>query len=260
MKKIFLLIIMIFLVTGCGGDEGKGGNRTIIIGLDDEYAPFGFRDDKGELVGFDIDLAEEVAKRMNVEVEYKGIAWNAKFNELDSGKIDIIWSGFNITPERKEQVIFSKPYMENRQVIIVSAGDGATVVSAADLAGKVVGTQLSSPADYFINREPELKNSFVKFVTYDNYKHVFEALAAGEVDAIVCDELVARYEMSRHAGKFKAVEATVGLPTEVGIGFRKSDTELRDKVQAAFDEIVKDGTASDISVKWFQADLIKWKR
>lgn len=263
MKKIFLpLLLMIFMLIagGCsmGGDEES--DKKIVVGLDDEYAPFSFRNERGELIGFDIDLAKEVARRMNVDVEFKGIPWDTKYDELESGKIDIIWSGFNITPERKEHVIFSRPYMENRQVIIVAKGNDLEIISVADLAGKIVGTQLSSPAEYFINQEAILRDSFAQFVTYDNYKHVFESLAAGELDAVICDELVARYEMNRHQDIFEAIEATIGYTTEVAIGFRKDDTALRDKVQEVLDEMIRDGTAEEISEQWFHADLIKQKR
>lgn len=255
-KLILPLMLIIFLVTGCG----VLGTKKIIVGLDDSYPPFGFHDEDGKLVGFDIDLAEEIALRMGVEFEFKGIDWNNKYDELESGRIDVIWSGFNITPERKEHVMFSKPYMINRQVILVAKGNKLGIVSATDLAGKVVGTQLGSPADGFINQDEKLKKSFAKFVTYDNYEHVFEALAAGEVEAVVCDELVVRYEMYRHHDRFDVIEATVGDVTEIGVGFRKGDTELCKHFQNAFDEIVKDGTAKEISFKWFQADLIEANR
>lgn len=255
-KLILPLMLIIFLVTGCG----VLGTKKIIVGLDDAYPPFGFHDEDGKLVGFDIDLAEEIALRMGVEFEFKGIDWNNKYDELESKRIDVIWSGFNITPEREKHVMFSKPYMINRQVILVAKGNKLGIVSAADLAGKVVGTQLGSPADGFINQDEKLKKSFAKFVTYDNYEHVFAALAAGEVEAVVCDELVLRYEMYRHHDKFDVIEATVGDVTEIGVGFRKGDTELRNRFQNAFDEIVKDGTAKEISFKWFQADLIEANR
>lgn len=254
-KLILTFLLMIFMMTGCGVISPK----KTIIGLDDSYPPFGFHDAQGELVGFDIDLANEAARRMGIKIEFKGIDWNSKYDELESGKIDIIWSGFNVTPERKEHVIFTKPYMINRQVILVAKGKGAGIISAADLAGKRVGTQLGSPADGFINQDEKLKNSFARFTTYDNYEHVFEALMAGEVDAVVCDELVVHYEMNRHHDKFDVVEATVGTVTDIAVGFRKSDTALRDEFQKVLDEIIEDNTAREISLKWFNADLIKAK-
>lgn len=267
MRKILLsFFLIVFFITGCGDSKDSKSlddfknDRTIIIGLDDSYPPFGFRNEKGELVGFDIDFANEVASRMGISIEFKGIDWNSKYDEIENGRIDLIWSGFNVTSERKEHVIFSKPYMINRQVILVKKGQGAGIISAADLAGKVVGTQLGSLADFFINQDEKLKNSFAKLITYDNYEHVFKALAAGEVDAVVCDELVVHYEMNRHHDKFDTVEATVGTVTDIAVGFRKNDTALRDKFQKVFDEMADDGTTKEISEKWFGADLIKNKK
>lgn len=146
--------------------------------------------------------------------------------------------------------------MENRQVILVRKGRSNGIVSAADLEGKVVGTQLGAPSEFFINQDEQLKNSFSKFVTYDNYKHAFESLADGAIDAVICDELVIRYEMNMHKDKFEIIEAMVGSVTEIAIGFRKSDTKLRDAVQTVFDDMVKDGTAREISFRWFNGDLI----
>ena len=268
MRKIFaaLLISITLIMTGCnGGDEKDSGNddtlmhqRKFVVGLDDAYAPFGFRNEDNELIGFDIDLAKEIAERLDIEFEFKAIDWNNKEEELESGKIDIIWSGFNITPERKEYVIYSKPYMINRQVILVPKGGTKNIVSAEDLAGKIVGTQLGAPSDEYINRgDHHLRNIFGKLITYDNYKHAFKALENGEVEAIICDELVVRYEMNRHPNKFEMIEATVGPVTEIGIGFRKEDTELRDNIQNALSEVIKDGTAKKISEEWFGADLIQ---
>lgn len=268
MKKIFLpVLLMILLATCCSckqtPQENKalpGYNRTFIIGLDDNYAPFGFRNEEGELIGFDIDLALELANRMGVGIAFKAIDWNTKEDEINKGNIDIIWSGFNITPEREKQFLFSKPYMENRQVILVAKGKSTGIVSAADLAGKIVGTQLGAPSQYFLNQDRALTDSFGELITYDNYTSAFKALEDGEVDAIISDELVVHYEMNRHRDKFEAIEATVGPFTEVGIGFRKGDTELRDEVQKVFDSMVEDGTAQKISIKWFDADLIRYKK
>ena len=252
-------MLMIFLMTGCGNSH-INKKHELIIGLDDNYAPFGFRDEKGELVGFDIDLAEEVAVRMGTQISFKPIDWKDKYLELNSGKIDIIWSGFNITPEREKRILFSKPYMINRQIILVAKGNNKGIVSAADLTDKIVGTQLGSPADGFIRQNEKLKNSFAKLITYDNYDHAFQALADGEVEAVVCDELVVRYEMSRHQDKFETVEATVGSVTGIAVGFRKGDVALLKEFQKAFDEVIDDGTAQKISQKWFHADLIKSRK
>ena len=267
MKKIILpILIMLMLVTGCIGKQGSDNvddtkyDTKIIIGLDDHYAPIAFHDEKGELVGFDIDLAKEAAKRMGVQFEFKPIDWNKKREEITSGNVDILWNGTDITDERKEYMIFSKPYMDNRQILLVKIGNEKNIRTVSALEGKVVGTQAGSSSENYINETAELRNSFSEFKTYLNFKEAFADLDSGAVDALICDELAARYELSKVPTKFEVVEVTIGPVCEIGIGFRKKDTELRDRVQKVFDEMIKDGTARKISEHWFQADLIKYKR
>ena len=264
MRKIFLpLMLMLLLITGCGDgqDSNNAGDNKydnkIVIGLDDEYAPMGFRDKNGELVGFDIDLAKEAAKRMGVKLELLPIDWNNKENELESGRIDIIWNGLDITPERKERILYSKPYMDNRQILIVKKDNHQGIRSEADLAGKRVGTQNGSNSADYVEQNAALKNSFAEFKTYRNFRDAFNELESGDIDVLIVDELAGRYEMSKVPSKFDPIEVTIGPVTEIGIGFRKEDVVLRDKVQKIFDDMIKDGTARKISEQWFQADLIK---
>lgn len=267
MKKIFLaaLLLVTMVFTGCGGSQGgdqpQGGSEAkpdkITIGLDDEYAPMGFKDEQNQIVGFDVDLAKEAAKRLGTEVEFKAIDWNSKEAELKSGRIDIIWNGLDITPERQENMLFSKPYMDNRQIVFVKAGNDQGIKAEADLAGKRIGTQAGSTAETYIDQTPELKSSFSEFKTYGDYVSAFMDLENGRIDALVCDEIVGRYALSKQDGKFDALDVTVGPVTQFGIAFRKDDTALRDKVQKVFNEMIADGTAAKISEQWFKADLLR---
>ena len=233
-------------MTGCGNESET--QSKLIIGIDDDFAPMGFRDEKGELVGFDVDLAKEAIKRMGVKAEFKSIVWKDKESEIISGNVDMIWNGLDITDERKAYMIFSKPYMEDRQIILVREDSNLEIHSEYDIEGKVVGTQISSTSDDYINGNAELRNSLKEYKVYEKFNETVEALKNKEIDVVVCDELVARYEMNN---------VKVGEIAETGIGFAKNNTELRDKVQKVFDEMIKDGTARKISQKWFQADLIK---
>ena len=268
MRKIFMaaLLLVAMVFTGCGGgnqpaktEDAPKEAKKIVIGLDDEYAPMGFKDEQNKIVGFDVDLAKEAAKRLGTEVEFKAIDWNSKEAELKSGRIDIIWNGLDITPERQENMLFSDPYMDNRQIIFVKTGNDQGIKAEADLAGKAVGTQAGSTAEAYITGQENLKNSFREFKTYGDYVSAFMDLENGRIDALVCDEIVGRYAMSKQDGKFDALDVNVGPVSEFGIAFRKEDTELRNKVQKVFDEMVKDGTAAKISTQWFQADLVKKK-
>ncbi|MBR0060029.1 MAG: amino acid ABC transporter substrate-binding protein [Selenomonadaceae bacterium] len=268
MKKIFMaaLLLVTMVFAGCGGgnepaktDGDAKEVKKITIGLDDEYAPMGFKNEQNEIVGFDVDLAKEAAKRLGSEVEFKAIDWNSKEAELKSGRIDIIWNGLDITPERQENMLFSDPYMDNRQIVFVKKGNDQGIKAEADLAGKGIGTQAGSTAETYIDSNAALKDSFKEFKTYGDYVSAFMDLENGRIDALVCDEIVGRYAMSKQDGKFDALDVTVGPVTQFGIAFRKDDTELRDKVQGVFDEMVKDGAAAKISEQWFQADLLKKK-
>ena len=257
MKKIILLLMLaIFFSAGCGNDCSDGKCK-FIIGIDDEFAPMSFHNEQNELVGFDIDLAGEVAERMGAEFEFKPIDWDDKEAEITSGRVDMIWNGLDITPERKEYMIFSKPYMDDRQILLVRKDSDLEIHSENDLEGKVVCTQAGSTSYDYINNDETLKNSFKGYKVYGKFGIMLDALNSGEVDVIVCDELIARYEMNRNPDRFEIIDVKIGLITETGIGFAKKNIELRDKVQAAFDKVIADGTARKISVKWFQADLIK---
>ena len=268
MKKIFMaaLLLVTMVFTGCGGGEAPKADgdsskkmEKIVIGLDDEYAPMGFKNEQNEIIGFDVDLAKEAANRLGTEVEFKAIDWNSKEAKLKSGRIDIIWNGLDITPERQENMLFSDPYMDNRQIIFVKKGNDQGINAETDLAGKTVGTQAGSTAEAYIVENAALKDSLKEFKTYGDYVSAFMDLENGRIDALVCDEIVGRYAMSKQDGKFDALNVNVGPVSEFGIAFRKEDTELRNKVQKVFDEMVKDGAAGKISEQWFGADLVKKK-
>ena len=269
MKKFFMaaLIIWTFFLAGCDGENIKTeGNNTfnevtkLVIGIDDEFAPISFHNEKNELVGFDVDLAKEAASRLGVEIEFKPIEWDKKREEITSGNIDLIWNGLDITEERKEYMIFTKPYMDDRQVMLVNKGNGQDIHSEGDLEGKVVGVQAGSTSDDYFIREEILRGTFKEYKTYIYFADLVSALRSDEIDVLVCDELIARYVANKSFGKFDLVNVSIGTIAEMAVGFRKEDTELRDKVQKVFEDMIRDGTAKAISEKWFNADLIKRKR
>lgn len=245
---------MIFTFTGCGNSYGIS---KLVVGIDDDFAPMSFHDELGNLVGFDIDLATEAAKRMNVEIEFKPIDWNNKEQAITSGDVDMIWNGLDITDQRKEYMTFSKPYMDDRQIILVKKDDDFSIYSEYDIEGKIVGTQAGSTSDDYINQNENLKRSIKEYKTYVKFGELIAALKNDEIEIIICDELIARYEMNNSPNRLKIIDVRIGSIAETGIGFRKDNTELRDKVQKTFDEMIQDGTAKKISEKWFHADLIK---
>ena len=260
MKKFFALltILMTAVLTACSSSQ-SASNDVIVIGIDDEFAPMAFRDEQNKLIGFDIDLANETAKRMGVTFKFKPIDWQNKREEITSGNVDIIWNGLDINDERKEYMLFSEPYMLDSQVLLVKKGNRHAIRSEKDLVDKIAGVQAGSDAENFVNTDAKLKAKLKTLKAYDKFWKAIDALKNDEIDVFLCDELVARYEMHQQPDQFELIPVLNGVVTEMGIGFRKDDVELRDRVQKAFDEVVKDGTAKKISEKWFQADLIRFK-
>ncbi|MFS0576988.1 amino acid ABC transporter substrate-binding protein [Sporosarcina sp. 179-K 3D1 HS] len=257
-----LMMLSIFaLVVGCSNSKSEEGNsgtasggtetddkETLIIGIDDKFAPMGFRDEKNEIVGFDIDYARAAAEHMGMEAKFQPIDWKTKETELASGRIDLIWNGYTITDDRKEKVLFTKPYLRNAQVVATLA-DNEEITKLADLDGKIVGLQALSSALDALNADPVHEN--VKNVTEfaDNVLALTD-LKTGRVDAVVIDEVVIDYYMSKEEGTFKVLEESLA-PEEYGVGVKKENEALLEKLQAALDEMNEDGTAEEISNKWF---------
>ena len=247
-KLATFLILIALLAAGCS-KEAQTGTEELIMGLDDTFAPMGFRDEKGNIVGFDVDLANEVAKRIGVTIKFQPIDWSMKETELNAGNIDLIWNGYTITPERQEKVAFTKPYLENSQVIVVLAG--SDINTKADLAGKNVAVQAESSALDAINSEPEVAATFGSLVEFSTNNEAFIDLDSGRTDALVVDEVNARYYMKQIGEeKYKVLEEDFG-DEEYGIGLRKEDTELLKKINDAMDAMKKDGTYDKIYAKWF---------
>ena len=252
MRKIIVVIMaLVVIISGCG--KKNAIKDTIIVGLDE--SPIGYVDKSGKIVGFEVDLAREAIKRAGAKPEFKIINWNEKEIELNSGEIDMIWNGMDITPERKEIMLFSKPYMDNYLLILVSQGNPLQIYSEVDFSGKKIGVKAGTTAEYYIIGTATINDSLQELKTYDNDEKVFMALKNGEIDALISDEIIARYLMAKNGYKFDILPKTLGKKHEYGIGFRKNDKELRDAIQKAFDSMIKDGTARKISEKWFQADL-----
>lgn len=268
MKRIAMMLLIMAslfaILIGCsngasdskseaGSDTDKTKEKeTLIVGIDDAFAPMGFRDDNNDIVGFDIDMAKAAAEKMGVDVKIQPIDWKAKENELNSGRIDLIWNGYTITDERKEKVLFTKPYLKNSQVVVTLAESNLSKLS--DLAGKKVGIQALSSAVDALNANP-IKDQIKSLTEYDTNVLALSDLKAGRTDAVVIDEVVINYYMTKEEGTFKLLDESLA-PEEYAVGVKKGNEELLDKVQAALDEMNEDGTAADISTKWFGEDKV----
>ncbi|MDR1935354.1 MAG: amino acid ABC transporter substrate-binding protein [Candidatus Accumulibacter sp.] len=260
-----ILLVSVFLMA-CGKQEEPApaaaaqpapppaAAQAVVIGLDDHFPPMGFRDDKNEIVGFDIDLAREAGRRLGLEVSFKPIDWSAKEAELNGKRIDVLWNGLTITEERKANILFTKPYLENRQIIVVPGN--SPIEAKAGLAGKIVGAQDGSSAVDAIALDAETAKAIGELKKFSDNVTALMDLSAGRLDAIVMDEIVGRYYTAKKPGEYRVLEENFGAE-EYGVGVRKGDTELAGKLDKALDEMKADGSAAVISGKWFGSDILK---
>ncbi len=277
MKKRLAIILVIclsltLLITGCSSkktDENKAPEKQtadtsfqdikdqgyFTLGLDDAFPPMGFREEgTNEIVGFDIDLAKEAAKRMGVEVKFQPVVCDTVIEELNNGNIDLIWNGLTITPDRQKQIAFTKPYISDRQIIVVKKGSALT--NKAGLAGKKVGIQAASSAIEAVEKDKATSDAIGELVQFDNNNDALLDLKSGRVDAVVVDEVVGRYYLAKHAEDYQVLEENFGSE-DFGVGVRKSDKTFLDELQKALDAMKADGTSAEISKKWFGEDIMK---
>ena len=215
MKKVLASVMAVatlaLAIAGCG----KKDDKKFVVGFDQEFPPMGFVADDGSYVGFDLDLAQECAKRMGREFVAQPIAWDSKDQELKSGNIDCIWNGFTISG-REDGYEWTKPYMANAQVVVVK--EGASITKLTDLAGLKVAVQKDSSGLAALNDNPALTDTFGELVEIDSYLQAMMELEMGSVDAIVMDEIVARYQIQKSKKPFIVLEESVASE-EYGVGF-----------------------------------------
>ena len=235
-----------------GGAKAEGD--TFTVGFDANFPPYGYKEGD-EYVGFDLDLAAEVANRNGWELVKQPIDWDSKDMELNAGTIDVLWNGFTING-REDKYAWSKPYVDSSIVIVVRGDSG--IETAADLAGKVVLVQADSSGKAALDEaeNADLKASFADLTEVPDYNNAFMTLEAGAADAVVVDQSVAKQQMAaRDEGAF--MELAEPLRSEqYGIGFKLGNEALRDQVQTSLDEMVKDGTFMKIAEKYDLQDAV----
>lgn len=262
MKRIMAIILTVTmgsaLLVGCGQKQEKLNSLTAVqksgkltIGLDDSYPPMEFRDSKNNLVGFDIDLGNEIGKKLGVKTEYTTTDFNGILLALNSSRFNIILAALSITDKRKESIDFSDSYLMGGQVVTIKQGNTA-IKSLADLKGKVIACQLGSTGD---NAASAIKG--VKEVKkYDKITEAFLELSSKRVDAVIMDAQVGGYYVSKKPGEYEVLKDRLS-EEPIGIGFKKEDKELKVAIQKALDELKADGTFSKLSQKWFGFDAYK---
>ncbi len=232
-------------LAACGQKTVSWDGQTFKHGFDLDYRPYSYVDDNGQNVGFDVELAQAVCAYYGWEYVPVPFNWDAKDAELSAGSCDCIWSGFTING-REDDYLWSKPYSDNTQMILVLGGSG--IATLADLAGKKVGVQTATSAYTLLTDEEgqkELADTFASLEVYENYTVAITDLKAGAVDALAIDVTRAN-EAIANDSSLALLDEALGSE-QYGIGFRKNDTELCDLVNAALDALAVDGTVDAIA-------------
>lgn len=270
MKKFGSVVMSAFLacafLVSCGGASSATSDKTasttlkdiqakgeLVIGLDDTFAPMGFRDKSGNLVGFDIDLGNAVCEKLGVKATFTPIDWSAKELELSSGNIDCIWNGMSITPERKEGMSLSQAYLNNK--IVIMTKEGVTVAAKDDLVGLKIGIQAGSAALESVKTDDIFSKIEADVTEYPTYDEVILDMQAGRLDCMVIDAVYGGYKNEQLGNIFGISEVNFGDDL-YAIGFRKGDTDLTSAVNNAINELIKEGTAAEISNAWFGNDIV----
>ena len=260
MKKRTLAVLMAgamaaSLMAGVVSVYADAENKTLTVGFDAEYPPFGYKDDNGEYVGFDLDLAQEVCDNLGWELVKKPINWDSKDMELNSGSIDCIWNGFTING-REDDYTWSDPYLNNEQVMVVAADSG--IEKLTDLAGKNVVVQAASAALDALNNDDnkDLTASFGSLTENPDYNTAFMNLDSGAADAIAVDIGVAKDQLSkREEGKYVIMDEPI-QSEQYGIGFKKGNDELKDTVWNEVLKLYDAGEVDKLAEKYEVADML----
>lgn len=275
-KSILWLMILVLgtalIFTGCGGQEGDKEVEenveqqqeeddswekvkeagVLIAGLDDNYPPMGFRDENGKLTGFDIEMGNEIGKRLGIEVKWQPAAWDGIIAALKAKKFDVIISGMTLTEERMKEVDFAGPYIYAAQAIVVKE-DNDTIKGLDDFKDRIIGTQSGSTGFKICT---ELKEDGIitkEFKDYADFGLAFQDLKIGRVEALIADDYVAEGYLREMPGEFKLVGEKFEEETN-GIAVRKEDKELFNKLDQVIKEMINDGTLSELSEKWLHGD------
>lgn len=265
MKKYFKLGMVVLAVlalmltaVGCGGEKpaadsgAQAGDKQqkLVVSFEPTFAPFESTDEKGEFVGFDIDLIKAVAEAEGLEIELKSLGFDGLIPALQTGQVDIAISGMSIKPERMEKVDFSTPYYDAGLGIVVQQGNN-DISKFEDLAGKKLAAQIGTTGSSKANEAAEeLKATVKNFNTNDL---VFMELMNGAADAVITDLPVAKdFINKKGAGKVKIVAEFDG--ESYGIAVAKGNTELLEKINSGLQKVKENGQYAEIYKKWFEID------
>jgi L-cystine transport system substrate-binding protein len=279
MKKFTIMFALffsfMFLLTGCGTNDANNEDQTteekanggeasndqdllakvkdegkLLIGTEGTYPPFTFHDDQGELTGFDVEIAKEVAKRMDVEPVFMETQWDAMFAGLDAKRFDMIANQVGIRPDRQEKYDFSEGYITSAAVLVVHE-ENEEIKAFEDIKGKKSGQSMTSNyADIARKFEAEI-------VGVEGFNQAIELITSKRVDATINDKMsVLDFKKQKPDAPIKIV-ATSEDASQSGLMFRKGNETLVEEVNKALQAMIEDGTYLEISKKWFGEDVLK---
>ncbi len=264
-SSAFLLVILLTLLSvlsACGGTSGGGDNSLqrvkdagkLTIAIDPTYPPMEFTDEDGNYIGFDIDLAREIAKELGVEAEFIAMDWDGILAGLTGGRYDVIMSSMNITEERLKQANFVE-YAQMSQVFV--SRKGVEVKTPEDLAGRVVAVQAETTSHIWVDEVKAEKVPDIKEIrSFKAATEAFLEVKNGRADVIVIDEPVGLYYAAQDPETFVVTGRAID-PEPVGIALRKEDVALKEALEKAVQTLRENGTYAQVSQKWFGGELGK---
>jgi polar amino acid transport system substrate-binding protein len=222
--------------------------KVYAVGTDAAYAPFESQNEKGEIVGFTVDVLNAVAAKAGIEIKFVNTPWEGIFNALGQGDRDLLASSITITDERKQTMDFTDPYFDAVQLIAVKAN--SKISKFADLKKAKVGVQTGTTGDEAVTKLLGKTSTNIK--RFESTPLALKELEAGGVDAVVADNgVVVNYVANNPGGKFKTVSDKSFAPEQYGFAVKKGNSELLDKLNQGIAAIKADGTYDTIYAKYF---------
>lgn len=235
---VLILVVAAFAATGCQREA-----QTLVVGTSADYEPFEYVGDNGEFTGFDIELMEEVAARMDRQLEWQDIAFDGLIGALQTDKIDAIIAAMSATPEREEEVDFTDPYFIGADAIIVAEGSGITINSNEDMEGHVVGVQTGTIQEEWIDENIE-----AEVMRYERAEQAIMDLQAGRIDIVAMDYYAAHAFIEQ--GGIELALKTEFAGEHMAIAVNEGNTELRDELDQIIDELQEEGFIEDLALEY----------
>ena len=261
-KKIYYMLLIgiimfcvgVIVVTTLKNSENSNRENMLVVGLDDSFPPYGYRDENNEIVGLDIDLAKAVGEKIGMEVVFQPISWASKEQELNSGNIDCIWNGFAYNPEREKVMTLSRKYLKGEMYFMLK-GD-SNIKTQDELVGKKIGVQSGSVQEADLEKSELGKQS--QIISYTDFLTACMDLEMGGIDAVYSSSIYGNY-IIESKNKYYITISSFDISTASGsvIAFKLGNIELKEKIENTLVELENEGKLEEISKKWLGISMIK---